>query len=158
MTATFVHTSGAQFSIIDKPGAGERPMVEGWYNHNGERFRTTLPWQYLLLGVTTSTGGNWRFSGTSGEQVGPDWTPLHEWIKKNPRPVHPATSQEVKDWFEEEGRLIDRIWVAACLPQYKVMDPEEWPDEDVALARRLVARHTCGVCGRHDDDRCIENC
>jgi hypothetical protein len=49
----------------------------------------------------------------------------------------------------------DRVWVAACFPQFRVFD---WSDEDVALARKIVNRHTCGVCGRSDDPGCVLGC
>ena len=84
-------------------------------------------------------------------EVGPNWRWLDLWEQENPNPGAPGFD----DWHAEKQKMHARVWVASCLPQFRVFD---WPDEDVALARQLVARHVCGVCGRSDDHGCTVGC
>ena len=82
----------------------------------------------------------------------PNWRWLELWMQENPRP---DSQEDYNAWHEESKAVQDRIWVAWCLPQFKVWD---WPNEDVEKARALVARHVCGVCGRSDDSGCWAGC
>jgi len=81
----------------------------------------------------------------------PNWRWVELWEQENPNPGR----EGFDDWYAEKERMADRVWVAYCLPDFRVWD---WSDKDVALARRLVARHVCGVCGRPDDSGCFRGC
>lgn len=84
------------------------------------------------------------------------WQWLELWEQENPNPNQPGEGTEnFEDWYALHKAMQDRIWVAQCFPQYEVFD---WSDEDVAIARELVSRHTCGVCGRNDDPGCAVGC
>ena len=85
-----------------------------------------------------------------------NWAWVELWEVENPNPNQPGESGEnFEGWFKLKKALEDRCWVADCFPQYNVFD---WPDEDVALARKLTRRHTCSVCGRNDDPGCTLGC
>lgn len=84
---------------------------------------------------------------------GPNWRWLDLWGSENPRPE--AAGEDFDEWWAERNRMHDRIWVAFCLPQFRVFD---WDDDDIANARRLVSRHVCGVCARPDDSGCAIGC
>jgi hypothetical protein len=81
----------------------------------------------------------------------PDWAP-RRWEEDN---SIPNDREEFETWYAELQKVRDRVWVAYCLPQFRVMD---WPDEDVGAARKLMARHVCGVCVRADDPGCSSGC
>ena len=81
----------------------------------------------------------------------PNWGWLSLWDQSNPNPG----PEGFDSWWAERKKVDDRVWVAWCLPQFQVFD---WPDEDVATARGLMARHVCGVCGRPDDAGCVLGC
>jgi len=83
----------------------------------------------------------------------PNWAWLDLWEQENPYPYLESLSFE--EWYDEKTKMSDRVWVAHCLPQFHVFD---WSDEDVALARKVVSRHVCGVCGRSDDSGCVLGC
>lgn len=80
-----------------------------------------------------------------------NWRWLQLWDQENPCPG----AEDFEAWYVERRKMQDRSWVAWCLPQFLVWD---WSDADVETARRLVARHVCGVCGRADDPGCWLGC
>mgnify|MGYP005982345047 CR=1 FL=1 len=82
----------------------------------------------------------------------PNWGWLQLWEEANPRPPY---GEGFEDWHKLYELEADRVWIAACFPQYRVLD---WDNEDIEVARELVARHTCSVCGRNDDPGCVYNC
>lgn len=79
------------------------------------------------------------------------WRWVDLWEQENPAPG----KEDWDEWYVEHKKMMDRVWVAAVMPQFRVWD---WKDEDVALARRIVARHVCGVCGRTEDPGCVYGC
>lgn len=86
------------------------------------------------------------------EPVGePNWRWVDLWVQENPNPGRGGFD----DWYAERSKMDDRVWVAWCLPQFRVFD---WSDGDVAHARETVSRHVCGVCGRSDDPGCWAGC
>lgn len=89
--------------------------------------------------------------GTRSPDGEPAWGWVHLWEQSNPNPG----GENFDAWYAEKRRMSDRVWVAYCLPGFAVFD---WPAEDVAVARELVARHVCGVCGRRDDAGCVLGC
>lgn len=82
----------------------------------------------------------------------PDWGPFLQWSEENQRPSGPET---LDDWLRSRNAVLNRVWAAWVLPQFRV---SEWSDEDVALAAGLIRRHVCGVCGEGDDPDCAERC
>jgi hypothetical protein len=110
-----------------------------------DRFPMENPWPEEYSGPELDLDPNWR------------WLDL--WDQENPRPYSKDFGKKYNDafsaWYAEEVKMRDRVWVAACLPQFHVFD---WSDEDVALARKIVARHVCVVCGRSDDPGCVLGC
>lgn len=92
--------------------------------------------------------------GTVAPDHDPNWGWSDLWEQSNPRPS--SNDDEVfNEWYEQLVKMRNRIWVAYCLPEFRVFD---WPDEDVATMRKLVAKHVCGVCGRKDDPGCWLGC
>ena len=89
--------------------------------------------------------------GTPRPTGEPNWAWVDLWEQSNPNPG----GEDFDDWYEQRRTMHDRVWVAYCLPGFAVFD---WPEVDVANARRLVARHVCGVCGRRDDPGCGMGC
>lgn len=82
----------------------------------------------------------------------PNWAWLDLWEQANP---NPGRGEDFDAWYAQRKAEHDRVWVAWCLPQFSVFD---WSTEDVAAARKLVAGHVCGVCGRPDDPGCSLGC
>lgn len=91
----------------------------------------------------------------------PNWGWVQLWEQENPGPRRSDLDEfdewdEVfRSWWEQYRKVHDRVWVAYCLPTFSVWD---WSDEDVQIARRLMARHVCAVCGRADDAGCNVGC
>ena len=94
-------------------------------------------------------------------EEGVNWDWLYLWDQENPDPrldsdLDREDYGEAFDfWYTERRKVMDRCWVAAVLPQFRVWD---WKEDDVAMARKLVSRHVCGVCGRSDDPGCTYGC
>lgn len=85
----------------------------------------------------------------------PNWRWMDLWEQENPRPSYAAAPKDWEHWDKARAKMVDRIWVAYCLPGFLVWD---WPDKSVALARELLRYHVCGVCGAADDPGCTINC
>lgn len=88
-------------------------------------------------------------------RFGVNWRWVELWEQENPNPNVGGRSPDFDAWYAEHKKQQDRAWVAWSLPQFNVWD---WTDEDVAHARRMVARHICSVCGRADDPGCGVGC
>lgn len=85
-----------------------------------------------------------------------NWRWRELWLQENPDPRSvDKGAPGFEEWYAELRKVDDRVWVAACFPQFRVWD---WDEKSVALARELVSRHVCGVCGRKDDPGCWYNC
>ena len=89
--------------------------------------------------------------GTPEPDGEPNWGWVHLWEQENPSPGR----EGFEDWYALREAMHRRVWVAWCLPGFHVFD---WSEEDVTTARKLVARHVCGVCGRRDDPGCWQGC
>jgi hypothetical protein len=85
-----------------------------------------------------------------------NWSWVKLWLQENPDPrTVDKDAPGFDEWYAEYRKMNDRVWVAASFPEFLVWD---WSDEDVAIARRLVSRHVCGVCGQVDDPSCGFGC
>jgi len=113
----------------------------------------------MVLEHTLRWAQRWPMSQEPADYTTPEptfevnWRWVQLWQAENPGPG--CGSPGHAEWDAAYMRECDRVWVAACLPQFRVFD---WPEEDVAAARKLVARHVCGVCGRSDDPGCWAGC
>lgn len=89
---------------------------------------------------------------TERREGGVDWRWVDAWEAEHPSP---GPGENWLPWYAELVKMRDRCWVAWCFPEFRVLD---WSEKDVALARKLVSRHICGVCGRRDDSGCAVGC
>lgn len=106
-----------------------------------------------------------RYQTESGFDTGElysNWAWAQLWEQENPDPRLDANLVEeadrraaFNDWYSHLRQMQDRVWVAACFPQFRVWD---WNDEDVKAMRDVMRRHVCGVDGRFDDPGCAYGC
>lgn len=98
---------------------------------------------------------DWRYlpdTHVRPERTGePNWRWLDLWEQENPRP----SPDLFHVWEEQYTKVVNRIWVAYCLPDFLVWD---WPEGDVEAACKLLRYHVCSVCGVADDPGCSLNC
>lgn len=89
------------------------------------------------------------YSRTEPDRINWGWHQL--WEQENPNPG----VQDFDEWYALSKIERDRCVVADAFPQFNVWD---WDNEDIQIARKLISRHTCAVCGRIEDPGCILGC
>lgn len=72
------------------------------------------------------------------------------------RNVQPSTPEYDSD-VRWQGTTFERnlAWIQIQIP---TADLNTWTPEELESFSSIVARHCCSVCGRWDDEGCIEGC
>lgn len=71
-----------------------------------------------------------------------------------PEPQHPDYESDSR-WKSSNMAEHNLAWLQVQLPQ---ADFTTWTSEEVEAFKSITANHCCSVCGRWDDDGCIEGC